>query len=203
METPPPLYSSWEDYLDRTSYAERMGRCHAASKRANRVHSCMWRRKWRGRDAWSIKMRELTKDPCGHCGSLAGQDCLNPDRLTGARVWSIIEDAKGRCFYCNSLAVERRPSNPETGAPIGWEHVGRRIGSLEHVGHFPDGRQNHVDNLEWSCLWCNVHRDARIFGAVDHGGYHPSEIDGEDDEGDDSDIFPDHECTWDIRMNEL
>src|SRR5262249_61351297 len=33
---PPPTYASWEDYLARTSPAERRRRCVAAAKRANR-----------------------------------------------------------------------------------------------------------------------------------------------------------------------
>lgn len=49
------------------------------------------------------------------------------DRLTGRDVWAIMEAAQGRCAYCGSLAVEKRPST-STGQPLQWEHVGRRIG---------------------------------------------------------------------------
>jgi hypothetical protein len=47
-------------------------------------------------------------------------------------VWEIMEAARGRCVHCGSLAVERRPSTPK-GFQLPWTHIGRRVGSLEHV----------------------------------------------------------------------
>lgn len=91
------------------------------------------------------------------------------DRLTGQDVWAIMEAAQGRCAYCGSLAVEKRPST-STGQPLPWEHVGRRIGSLSHVVSRFDGGSNAADNLCWSCLWCNTWPDERRRGATDHGG---------------------------------
>lgn len=169
-----PVYASWDDYLGRTTDAERMRRCHAQSKRANRVHRCKWRMKTTAHDFfWSVRMRERFKDPCGHCGSLDGQECVGQVKLIGRDIWGVLERAKGRCTYCNSLAVENRPSHPQKGSPLTWEHMGRRIGSLEHCEAYLDGRMNHPSNLRWACLWCNVHRHARIPGATDHGGFHP------------------------------
>lgn len=138
---PPPLFRSWSDYLAKTSYAERMGRCHAAAKKANRK-------------------RLLSPMPT--------------ERITGADVWAIIERAGGRCIHCGSLAVEKRPSDPRTGAPVAWAQVGRRIGSLEHLtGRFKGG-DNHLWNLAWACLWCNTWPGERHPGATDHGGFHPT-----------------------------
>src|SRR5271163_1291978 len=76
-------------------------------------------------------------------------------QLSGQHVWSVIETAHGRCVHCGSLAVESRPSNPITGAPLPWAQVGRRIGSLEHVETRFSGGDNDVVNLAWACVWCN------------------------------------------------
>lgn len=170
---PPPVYASWVEYLARTTYAERMKRCHSASKRANRAHGCQWRRDFSGRDILSKMMRDKIKGPCACCGALPRKGCLGEVKLKGRDVWSLVERANGRCSYCSSLAVESRPSHPETGAPLAWEHVGRRVGSLEHVISYLDGRINHLSNLRWACLWCNVHPNARVPLAHNHGGYYP------------------------------
>jgi hypothetical protein len=177
MDQPPPIYISWEDYLARTSRSERMRRCYAASKKANR-RGCWLRRKVKGRSLIAKITIQIQKDaannPCGCCGSLYGQECLGaPSILTGEIIWSVIESAKGRCHYCGSLAVESRPSHPSKGSPLRWASVGRRIGSLEHLVPYSDYRINRADNLAWACLWCNVHPEARNPGATDHGGCYP------------------------------
>lgn len=173
MVRPDPVYISWEDYLARTSRSERMKRCYAASKRANRVHRCQWQRKLNPTGQADRYLREAITGPCVCCGSLPEGVCLGTNTITSGNVWSVIEVAKGRCMYCKSLAVEGRPSHPISGGPLPWEHIGRRIGSLEHIHPFLDGRINHLSNLGWACLWCNVHPEARILGASDHGGHHP------------------------------
>lgn len=180
ISTPPPVFASWADYLARTTYAQRMARCHAASKRANRAHKCQWCRDFppgRSMLARAIKawMKENIKGPCACCGSLPRTECFGEVRLTGSDIWSIIEKAKGRCMYCGSLAVENRPSHATKGSPLPWEHVGRRIGSLEHINPYLDGRINSLSNLGWACLWCNTHRDERIPLAAGQGGYYPEE----------------------------
>lgn len=177
MACPAPIYTSWSDYVARTSYGERMKRCYAASKKANR-RRCWLRRKIKGRGVIDQMTKQIQKDaannPCGCCGSFYGQECLgSPAVLTGAIIWSIIERAKGRCIYCGSLAVEGRPSHSTKGSPLPWADIGRRIGSLEHLNWYADYRVNEAANLAWACLWCNVHQEARIPLATDHGGYHP------------------------------
>lgn len=139
-EAPAPTFLSWADYLARTTRAERMKRCYAASKKANRK-------------------RLLSEAPVEH--------------LTGPVVWAIIEAAKGRCAHCGSLAVESRPSK-NNGAPAAWAQVGRRIGSLEHAKARFAGGDNFIENLAWSCLWCNTWPSERRLGATDHGGYYPA-----------------------------
>lgn len=95
-------------------------------------------------------------------------------RITAKDVWSILVKAQGRCIHCGSLAVERRPSK-SNGAPIRWEHIGRRIGSLEHLKARVDGGGNEPENLAWACLWCNTWKSERRPGATDHGGHYPAE----------------------------
>jgi hypothetical protein len=95
-------------------------------------------------------------------------------RLTAQDVWANIEAAKGRCFHCGSLAVERRPSSP-TGAPVEWAQIGRRIGSLQHLKCRLEGGDNDAANLVWACLWCNVWPSERRQLAIDHGGYYPQD----------------------------
>ncbi len=95
---------------------------------------------------------------------------LGHSRLIGRQVWEVIERAQGRCCYCGSLAVEGKPDRRTTNGRGIWGHVGRRIGSLEHlsVTILPD--HNVAENLAWACLWCNVHPDQRIWQTPDHGG---------------------------------
>lgn len=172
----PPVYSSWSDYLARTTRPERMKRCYQAAKRANRAHGCQWPRKLPRNRVLAAAVTELVRGPCGWCGALPQQGCaIEPPRVSGLDVWALIEEAKGRCAYCHSLAVESRPSHPQTGAPLKWEHIGRRIGSLDHAEPFLDGRVNSPENLRWACLWCNTWPGERRPFAADHGGFYPSD----------------------------
>ena len=139
-EPSPPIFSSWTEYLAGTTYGQRMKRCYAAAKKANRK-------------------RLLSPVPDVH--------------LTAQDVWSVIETAQGRCIHCGSLAVENRPSNPATGAPLAWAQVGRRIGSLEHVKSRFGGGGNGLANLAWACLWCNTWETERRPNSPDHGGFYP------------------------------
>jgi hypothetical protein len=182
-EPPPPQFSSWANYLLCTSPSQRMVRCYAAAKKANRK-------------------RLLSETP--------------DFRLSGRDVWALIEAACGRCAYCNSLAVESRPSNSR-GAPIAWAQVGRRIGCLEHKRMRFGGGDNNLSNLSWACLWCNTWPSERKHRASDHGGFYPAEDSADQvtikmilenrrsrakptDDGADNDfeMYPDHECPWDV-----
>jgi hypothetical protein len=94
------------------------------------------------------------------------------EKVSADDVWQVLAAARGRCAHCGSLAVENRPSRPD-GAPVPWDTVGRRIGSLGHrISRF-NGGDNTRENLVWSCLWCNTWLGERRPGATDHGGYFP------------------------------
>lgn len=135
----PPVYVSWEDFLDRTTPVGRMIWCRQKAAKANTPRFMSGR----------------------------------PDvKITDLDVWAVMEAARGRCEYCGSLAVEKRPSALD-GKPLPWAPVGRRIGSLDHrVARF-DGGSNAPVNLAWTCLWCNTWPSERQPGAVDHGGIQP------------------------------
>lgn len=94
-------------------------------------------------------------------------------RLAGFQVWNIFKNSQGRCAHCRSLAVECRPSSASTGAPLPWEPIGRRIGSLDHLLPRSSGGDNELSNLVWSCLWCNTWPKERRAMAGDHGGFYP------------------------------
>lgn len=95
------------------------------------------------------------------------------ERITTDDVVSVLTAARGRCSYCGSLAVQAAPVHPETRKPLPWAHVGRRIGSLDHVVARIDGGPNANGNLRWSCHWCNTWPSERIPGAKDHGAIQP------------------------------
>jgi hypothetical protein len=63
--------------------------------------------------------------------------------------------------------------DPVTRKPLRWAHIGRRIGSLDHILSRFDGGLNTLANLAWSCHWCNTWVVERIPGATDHGAIQP------------------------------
>ena len=91
-------------------------------------------------------------------------------RLTAGDVWQIVEAARGRCYYCRSLCLEKLPYDPQTKKKLPWGHVGRRIGSLNHITPRVLGGTNDPGNLAWSCLWCSTWTCERAPGAANHGG---------------------------------
>ena len=138
-DPPPPVYQSWEDYLAQTTAPQRMGRCHAASKKANRKRllSAPPTVRLRGRDVWRVV--EGARGRCAHCGSLAVESRPSDHRgapiawaQVGRRIGSL-EHAKARyeggdnfianlawaCLWCNTWPAERRP------------------GATDHGGYFP------------------------------------------------------------------
>jgi hypothetical protein len=90
-------------------------------------------------------------------------------RVSTEDVYGILHAARGRCAHCGSLAVEGAPMDPVTRKPMPWGHIGRRIGSLDHIVSRFDGGSNTVANLRWSCHWCNTWSSERSPGALDHG----------------------------------
>jgi HNH endonuclease len=190
---PTPTYRSFADYLRRTTPMERMALCRGKASFANRYYLS-------SDDARNVM--KSASGPCPLCGSLAletsKQDsapaswrhrCLgchimarrrewaktaNPSehQASGDDVWIVMIRARGRCVYCGSLCVEKRPLKAN-GTTAKWRRIGRRIGSLEHLIPLSSGGTNDPSNLAWSCLWCNTNELARKKRAKDHGGFHP------------------------------
>jgi hypothetical protein len=115
---------------------------------------------------------------CAKKAKVANRERLMSGRrdmlITSRGVLAVIGAARGRYAYCNSLAVEHRPSR-SNGAPAPRAAVGRRVGSLGHVIGRIHGGSNAVDNLVWSCLWCNTWQEDRRLGATDHSGHFPAD----------------------------
>lgn len=134
-DAPEPLYTSFDDFLEKISRTDIRKWCQSKARKANRS-------------------RLLSGPP--------------KYKVTADLVLEVLFKARGRCYYCGSLCVEKAPT--VNGKPTPWAHVGRRIGSLTHLVRRVDGGDNTIDNLQWCCHWCNTWPDQRIFGATDHGG---------------------------------
>lgn len=91
-------------------------------------------------------------------------------KIKASDVWKVLESAKGKCFYCGSLALEHQPR--VNGKVIPWAYMGRRIGALHHISKNRETDYNDINNLRWACLWCNTWPTERRKGAEDHGGYY-------------------------------
>jgi hypothetical protein len=129
-EAPPPLYKSWSDYLNSTTRSERMVRCNAAAKKANRKRllSAAPQSQLSGTDVWQVF--EDARGRCVHCGSLAVES--RPSGPNGAPVaWAQVgrrigslehprprmiggdnfrENLAWACLWCNTWEGERRPN---------------------------------------------------------------------------------------------
>ena len=90
-------------------------------------------------------------------------------KINASDVWKVLKSAKGRCFYCGSLALEHQPM--VNGKQISWAYMGRRIGTLHHISKDMMKDYNNFNNLRWACMWCNSWSIERKKGAEDHGGY--------------------------------
>jgi hypothetical protein len=130
------------DYLQRTTRSERMVRCYAAAKKANRKRllSGAPNNRLSGADVWNVI--EAARGRCAHCGSLAVES--RPSSLTGAPIaWAQVGRRIGSlehvhwrfgggdndlsnlawaCLWCNTWPSERRPH------------------ALDHGGFYPSER---------------------------------------------------------------
>jgi hypothetical protein len=137
---PPPIFQSFDDYVARTTVAERMNKCNAAAKKANRERLLSAAPKVRlsARDVWAVC--EAARGRCAHCGSLAVE--RRPSKPNGApaqwaqvgrrigslehRQWRVaggnndLSNLAWSCLWCNTWPTERRP------------------GATDHGGFYPD-----------------------------------------------------------------
>jgi hypothetical protein len=142
-EPPPPVFASWTDYLARTSYGDRMKRCYAAAKKANRKRllSADPNVRLGGRHVWEVI--ERAKGRCAHCGSLAVENRPSspingapiPWAQVGRRIGSLehirsrfggggndLSNLAWACLWCNTWEIERRPLAKDHGGhyPKDW-----------------------------------------------------------------------------------
>ena len=139
----PPVYVSWEDFLDRTTPAGRMAWWRKKATRANRprLMSGPPDVKITGADVWAVL--EAVKGRCEYCGSLAVENRPSapngkplPWAQVGRRIGSLGHrvarfnggsNAPGNltwtCLWCNTWPSERQP------------------GATDHGGIHPDYRE--------------------------------------------------------------
>jgi hypothetical protein len=142
-ETPPPpapLHASWDDYLARTSHAERIVWCASKAKVANRTRLLSEAPKVKLTAEDVLAVMEAARGRCTHCGSLAVEG--RPSGLKGAPIsWAQVGRRIGSldhstwrygggdndlsnlvwsCLWCNTWPSERR----------------RYAG--DHGGHYPE-----------------------------------------------------------------
>jgi hypothetical protein len=132
---PPPVYGSWEDFLDRTTPAGRMAWCRKKALRANRprLMSGVPDVKITGADVWAVL--EVARGRCEYCGSLAVENRPSarngqpmPWAQVGRRIGSLGHrvarfnggsNAPGNlgwaCLWCNTWQPERRPGATDHG----------------------------------------------------------------------------------------
>lgn len=170
---PPPIFASWEDYLQRTTLSERMDGCHNKANKANKRASPVSRR-LRGSDVWNVM--ETAQGRCVYCGSLA------VERSPGGS-WGLIGRRIGSLEHLNGNCTDNDPSN------LAWachwcntrsDH--RHWHALDHGGIYPD------DTDAGTCQ--------NLPAAVSKPKQKREPQNEDDDSG--FEMYPDHECPWDI-----
>lgn len=131
----PPVYVSWEDFLDRTTPAGRMAWCRKKAMRANRsrLMSGAPDVKITGADVWAVL--EAARGRCEYCRSLAVENRPSgpggkplPWSEVGRRIGSLSHrvarfnggsNAPGNlswaCLWCNTWRSERQPGATDHG----------------------------------------------------------------------------------------
>lgn len=138
-EPSPPLYTSWNDYLAKTTPAMRRRWCAAKTKKANapRLMSGSPALVITADDVWAVL--EAARGRCAHCGSLAVEKRPSmpngspaPWEHVGRRIGSLghrtsrfqggannQDNLIWSCLWCNTWPDQRVP------------------GALDHGGYFP------------------------------------------------------------------
>jgi hypothetical protein len=131
----PPVYASWEDFLDRTTASARMAWCQGKAKRANRprLMSGPPDVKITGADVWAVL--EHAKGRCEYCGSLAVENRPSapsgkplPWAQMGRRIGSLghrtarfnggsnaPENLNWACLWCSTWPDERHSGATDHG----------------------------------------------------------------------------------------
>jgi len=207
-----PLYSSWSNYLNRVPWAKLRRRCLDIAKRANRKRllSPTPNVRLTGLDIWRV-LRDA-RGRCVHCGSLAVENL--PSGSKQSRSWASIgrragslehlqpryrggdnhhENLAWACMWCNNLVAEQE--RKQDGSPIG---------ALDHGGFYPDleGEPNAETSTaiiaaKYAAKTGKVWSEREAFAAAEV----PVWLDDRDDE--EFEMFPDHECPWDIAMGRM
>lgn len=136
---PKPTYLSFVNYLERTTYAKRMARCHAAAKKANRERllSPPPTHHLSGDDVWNLI--EAARGRCAYCGSLALEN--RPSKPNGApAAWAQVGRRIGSLEHRNWRAA----GGDNDLANLAWcclwcntEERERRPGATDHGGFYP------------------------------------------------------------------
>jgi hypothetical protein len=131
----PPVYASWEDFVSRTTPAQRMAWCRAKAKKANRprLMSGPPDVKIKGEDVWAVL--KAAGGRCEYCGSLAVENRPSapsgkplPWVQVGRRIGSLghrvarfsggsnaRDNLSWACLRCNTWPQERRPGATDYG----------------------------------------------------------------------------------------
>lgn len=136
-EPPTPAYRSWNDYLVRTTRAERLNWCARKARAANeqRLLSDAPVIALTGEDVWNVMLK--ARGLCAYCGSLAVERKPYDPVLRHRTPWAPIgrrvgtlghaqarfygggndtENLRWSCLWCNVWPSERRPSALDHGA---------------------------------------------------------------------------------------
>lgn len=136
VSAPSPIYTSWDDYLSKTTNEERLQWCRKKAKKANqaRLMSGKPTRRITGEDV--LKVLIDAQGRCKYCGSLAVE--LRPSTPSGTplpwapvgrRIGSLghnkarihgggneLDNLSWCCLWCNTWQEERRPGALDHGA---------------------------------------------------------------------------------------
>jgi hypothetical protein len=203
--SPDPIYGSWVDYLATVSWVKLRRRCLDTAKRANRARllSAAAKHRVTGLQVWHV-MRHA-RGRCTHCGSLAVEGRPSDPHKGSPVAWAhlgrrigSLEHSRPRfgggdndqrnlawsCLWCNTWPDERRR------------------GAADHGGHHPALHREPGAKQSDAILAAKyAATTGKVWSATDAfaPGPRPAAFDDRyEDYG--FEMFPDHECPWDIAM---
>jgi hypothetical protein len=137
----PPEYTSFADYMARTTNTERMRRCYQASKRANRVHRpltpALISPRLTGPGVWGLI--ETAKGRCMYCRSLAVEQ---KPAIDGRRnLWADVGRRIGSLEHVDPYLRDGQNDLSNLGWACLWCNVwpDQRVPlAADHGGYYPD-----------------------------------------------------------------